>query len=403
MATKSSKKSDKMEISDSDEDIDIDIQRDDKKQQDSSNKNKKTNNKNSKKKSNKKNYKGNYSDKNKMWIEKYRPSGLNEIISHTSIITTISALVSKRKLPHLLFYGPPGTGKTTTILACARELNGSSWKSMTLELNASDERGIGIIRDRIKIFASTKQIFHQGFKLIILDEADAMTSSAQFALRRIIEKYTKNARFCLICNYVNKIIPALQSRCTKFRFAPLADDDIKNRLKYIASKENINLKEDGIKSILRLSNGDMRKCLNIMQSSHTSYNIVNEDSVYECTGKPKQSEIQNILNHLLNKDFKESYTRINNIMITNGLALSDIIDGIYKLMIRLKIDNIVLCKVLAELADLQYRLTVATNTKVQLGSLVAIFQVVRHTAFKEHKKKQMSPSQGNQSNQMNVE
>ncbi len=352
-------KSDKMEMSDSDEDIDL-IPPEKVSKKDKNKKNKRKNN-----------------NENKMWIEKYRPSTLSDIVSHTSLINTISQLVQLRKLPHLLFYGPPGTGKTTTILACARQLNGKQWKSMTLELNASDERGIGVIRDRVKIFASTKQIFTQGFKLIILDEADAMTSAAQFALRRIIEKYTKNTRFCLICNYVNKIIPALQSRCTKFRFAPLKEDDIKHRLTYISKAENVNITECGIKSILRLSNGDMRRCLNILQSAHTSYDKVNEDTVHETTAQPKDKDIQRILDNLLNKDFNDSFNTIyNRYMIENGLALNDIIIGIYQLIIRMKLDSVILCNVLAELADLEHRLTVSTNDKIQLASLVAIFQVI---------------------------
>merc|ERR1719295_2428526 len=329
-----------------------------------------------------------YNAENKMWVEKYRPATLDKIVSHHNIISTISQLVTARKLPHLLFYGPPGTGKTTTMLAAARGLNGKNWKSMTLELNASDDRGIDVVRNQIKVFASTKQIFSNGFKMIMLDEADAMTSSAQFALRRVIEKYTKNTRFCLICNYVNKIIPALQSRCTKFRFAPLREDDIKGRLWDIAKTEGVNLTDDGMKSILRLSGGDMRRCLNIMQSAHTAHNVVNEETVHECTGSPRDIDIKEILHFLLNKDFKAAFDGIRNKMDERGLALNDVISGIYQLVIRMKIDSMVLCKVLSQLADLEHRLTVATNEKIQLASLVAIFQVVRHEAFKLHRKKQ---------------
>merc|ERR1719295_1363247 len=330
-----------------------------------------------------------YNAENKMWVEKYRPATLDKIISHRSLLNTIAQLVEDRKLPHLLFYGPPGTGKTTTLLAAARQLNGKNWKSMTLELNASDDRGIDVVRDQIKVFASTKQIFsNNGFKMIMLDEADAMTSSAQFALRRVIEKYTKNTRFCLICNYVNKIIPALQSRCTKFRFAPLREDDIKGRLWDIAKTEGVNLTDDGMKSILRLSGGDMRRCLNIMQSAHTAHNVVNEETVHECTGSPRDIDIKEILHFLLNKDFKAAFDGIRNKMDERGLALNDVISGIYQLVIRMKIDSMVLCKVLSQLADLEHRLTVATNEKIQLASLVAIFQVVRHEAFKLHRKKQ---------------
>jgi len=329
-----------------------------------------------------------YNAENKMWVEKYRPQNLDNIISHTSLINTIAQLVEARKLPHLLFYGPPGTGKTTTLLAAARQLNGKNWKSMTLELNASDDRGIAVVRDQIKVFASTKQIFSNGFKMIMLDEADAMTSSAQFALRRVIEKYTKNTRFCLICNYVNKIIPALQSRCTKFRFAPLRDDDIKNRLWDIAKTEGVNLTEDGMKSILRLSGGDMRRCLNIMQSAHTAHDVVNEQTVHEVTGSPRDEDIKSILGFLLNKDFKAAFEGTRGVMEERGLALMDVIMGIYQLVMRMKIDALVLCKVLSRLADLEHRLTVATNERIQIASLVAIFQVVRHQSFELHRKKQ---------------
>jgi replication factor C subunit 3/5 len=196
------------------------------------------------------------------WIEKFRPKGLDEIISNEDIIATstifhfppsfprihvlsslsfflaVTRLIENNKLPNLLLYGPPGTGKTSTILACARKLNGPRFSSMVLELNASDERGIDVVREQIKDFASTRQIFSGGFKLVILDEADMMTKDAQFALRRVMEKYAKNTRFCLICNYVGKIIPALQSRCTRFRFSPLQPEHLKAKLRDIAASES---------------------------------------------------------------------------------------------------------------------------------------------------------------------
>jgi replication factor C subunit 3/5 len=177
------------------------------------------------------------------WVEKYRPEELSDVISHTDIINTIDKLIEKNNLPNLLFYGPPGTGKTSTILACARRVNGPKFQSMVLELNASDERGIEVVRQQIKNFASSQKLFTQGMKLIILDEADAMTQTAQFALRRVMEKYIKSTRFCLICNYINKIIPALQSRCTRFRFGPLEKSQIQNRLRNIASKEGVKLQD----------------------------------------------------------------------------------------------------------------------------------------------------------------
>lgn len=214
------------------------------------------------------------------WIEKYRPNTLDDLIAHTEIISTINRLVDANSLPHLLFYGPPGTGKTSTILACARRLYGNNLSSMVLELNASDDRGINVVRNQIKNFAGTRKLFSSGVKLVILDEADALTRTAQFALRRVIEKYVKNTRFCLICNYANKIIPAIQSRCTRFRFAPLEKFQMSGRLKEIANAENVNITDDGMESILNLCEGDMRKMLNILQSCHMAYPEVNQENVY---------------------------------------------------------------------------------------------------------------------------
>ncbi|GMI10300.1 hypothetical protein TrRE_jg11793 [Triparma retinervis] len=152
------------------------------------------------------------------WVEKYRPSSLTDLVAHEEIISVLTKLIESDKLPHLLLYGPPGTGKTSTIIAMAKKMYGEKkYKGMVLELNASDERGIDVVRNQIREFAGTRQLFSSGTKLILLDECDAMTSDAQFALRRIIEKYSTSTRFCLICNYVSKIIPALQSRCTRFR------------------------------------------------------------------------------------------------------------------------------------------------------------------------------------------
>ena len=165
---------------------------------------------------------------------------LEDLVAHEKIINIITTMIDSDNLPHLLLYGPPGTGKTSTIVAAAKRMYGASkYSSMTLELNASDARGINVVRNETKEFAGTQQLFSKGVKLIILDEADAMTSDAQFALRRVIEKYTKNARFCLICNYVSKIIPALQSRCTRFRFAPLHPQQIQGRLEEVAKAENV--------------------------------------------------------------------------------------------------------------------------------------------------------------------
>merc|ERR1712156_24659 len=246
------------------------------------------------------------------WVEKYRPNGLDELISHEDIITTIRTIISQDKLPHLLFYGPPGTGKTSTILACAKEIYPQKlFNSMVLELNASDDRGIGIVRGQILNFASTRTIFNSGYKLVILDEADAMTNDAQNALRRIIEKFTDNVRFCLIGNYLSKIIPALQSRCTRFRFGPLGKEQILPRLEHVCKEEKIDIDEEGKESLMRLAQGDMRKVLNILQSCNMAFGKVTEDNVYTCVGHPLRSDITNIANWALNEDFSTAYSQVS--------------------------------------------------------------------------------------------
>ncbi|XP_077291476.1 replication factor C subunit RfC3 [Arctopsyche grandis] len=313
------------------------------------------------------------------WVEKYRPATLDDLVSHEDIITTINKFIKEDQLPHLLFYGPPGTGKTSTILACARQIyTPQQFSSMVLELNASDDRGIGIVRGQILSFASTRTIFKAGFKLIILDEADAMTNDAQNALRRIIEKYTENVRFCIICNYLGKIIPAIQSRCTRFRFAPLQSSQIVPRVQDIIAKENIDVTEDGIKALLTLSGGDMRKILNTLQSTWMSHKKVTEDNVYSCVGHPLRSDISSIVNWLLNEDdFARCYQQIKDLKDSKGLALSDILTEIHTFVHRTELPSDVLIQLLSKMADLEQRLSVGCTENTQLVSLIAFFQQVR--------------------------
>ncbi|XP_035719196.1 replication factor C subunit 5-like isoform X2 [Vespa mandarinia] len=265
------------------------------------------------------------------WVEKYRPKKLEELISHEEILKTINKFIDENQLPHLLLYGPPGTGKTSTILACARKLyKPAQFNSMVLEMNASDDRGIGIVRGQILNFASTGTMYRSGFKLIILDEADAMTNDAQNALRRIIEKYTENVRFCIICNYLGKIIPALQSRCTKFRFGPLQSEQILPRLNDVIEQENLKVTDDGKQALMTLCGGDMRKVLNILQSTWLAFGSVTEETVYSCVGHPLPVDIKNIANWLLNESYELSYCKIQDLKIKKGLALQDILTELHQ-------------------------------------------------------------------------
>ncbi|CAH4028482.1 replication factor C subunit 5 [Pieris brassicae] len=313
------------------------------------------------------------------WVEKYRPSRLDDLVSHDDIVKTINQFMKENQLPHLLFYGPPGTGKTSTILACAKQMyTPQQFNSMVLELNASDDRGIGIVRGQILSFASTRTIFKAGPKLIILDEADAMTNDAQNALRRIIEKYTENVRFCIICNYLGKIIPALQSRCTRFRFAPLQQNQIVPRLQEIVEKEGVKISEDGIKALLTLSGGDMRKVLNTLQSTWLAYRDVTEDNVYTCVGHPLRSDINSILNWLLNEnDFATSFQHIQDLKIAKGLALGDILTEIHTIITRLKLPPELFISLLIKMADSEARLASGCSERIELAALIAAFAQAR--------------------------
>ena len=320
------------------------------------------------------------------WIEKHRPAKLSDLIAHEQIISTIDRLIDSGKLPHLLFYGPPGTGKTSTILACARKLYGKSFKAMVLELNASDERGIAVVRNQITSFAGTRKLFSSGVKLIILDEADALTKDSQAALRRVIEKYSKTTRFCLICNYVSKIIPAIQSRCTRFRFAPLRKDQMESKTKEIAQLEGVNLTEDGLDAILRLSEGDMRRMLNTMQAAHLAFDEVNETNVHLCLGQPLPKDVDIIFGHLMNSTVEVAFDAIRKMAVEKGLAMTDILTEIVKKYVQqgLALPSRVRTFLLEKLADVEHSLAGATSDKIQLGSIVGIFFIARQMLESQH-------------------
>ncbi|KAJ1438323.1 hypothetical protein B484DRAFT_412811 [Ochromonadaceae sp. CCMP2298] len=311
------------------------------------------------------------------WVEKYRPKSLGELIAHEEIIQILNKLIDSNKLPHLLFYGPPGTGKTSTAMACAKKMYGEHYSSMTLELNASDDRGIDVVRNQIKEFAGTKKLFSSGVKLIILDEADAMTSDAQAALRRVIEKYTSNTRFCMICNYVNKIIPALQSRCTKFRFAPLRAEQITSRLQIVIDAENVDCTEDGKNAVLSLAQGDLRRVLNLLQSASMAYDQVTEQAVYLTAGAAMPAVIEVIYTSLMNESFEMAYRSLLKNIVDFGYALCDIVTELSQLVAATELPDAVMAHLMDKMSNVEFRLANGVSEKLQIGAVVGAFTIAR--------------------------
>jgi replication factor C subunit 2/4 len=234
------------------------------------------------------------------WVEKYRPKCVDEVSHQGEVVNSLRKAIEQKSLPHLIFYGPPGTGKTSTILAAARELFGADYKSRVMELNASDERGIAVVRTKIKGFAqlavgstSAKAASSEAssastpppYKLIVLDEADSMTADAQSALRRTMETYSKVTRFCIICNYISRLIPPIASRCAKFRFKPLPQEAMVARLQQISTVEGVDISEEGLNELMTQSEGDMRRAIQMLQSLHQLHGArIEPQSVHDISG-----------------------------------------------------------------------------------------------------------------------
>lgn len=293
-------------------------------------------------------------------------------------MATVRKFVHEGKLPHLLFYGPPGTGKTSTITALAKEIYGPNYKSMVLELNASDDRGIDVVRNRIKDFASTMQIFSRGFKLIILDEADAMTAVAQNSLRRIIERYTKNTRFCILANYSHKLNPALLSRCTRFRFNPISEEAIRDRVQNVIQQEELNITPEAELALLSLSKGDMRRALNVLQACKAALenpeDQVDIDMIYECIGAPHPQDIEAVLDLVLKDDWTTCILTFDRYKKSKGLALVDLVLGFVEILSKYDLKPATRVKILKGLSDIEYGISKGGNDKIQTSAVVAVIK-----------------------------
>ena len=313
---------------------------------------------------------------NALWTEKYRPSDFSDIKGQKDIVKRVKAFVEQKNLPHLLFAGPAGVGKTSLSLVIAKKMFTDLWKQNFLELNASDERGIDIIRNKVKDFARTRAIGNVPFKIIYLDECDALTREAQQALRRTMENYSQTCRFILSCNYSSKIIEPIQSRCVVFRFKQLDKKDIFEIIENIAKEEKLKIDEKAKEALYEICEGDCRKLENILQSSGAIENHITEDLIHSMASIAKPKEIREVLELALKNKFIDARNKLLELMLAYGLAGIDVIKQIQKEIIDLNVDNKSKMILIEKCGEIEFRMTEGSDEFVQLEALLSQFSLV---------------------------
>lgn len=308
-----------------------------------------------------------------IWTEKYRPKEFHEVVGQDDIVKRIKSLTDSLNIPHLLFAGPAGTGKSTLALIIVKELFGKNWRENYLELNASDERGINVVREKVKNFARTKSLGNVAFKIIFLDEADALTPEAQQALRRTMENYSATCRFILSCNYSSKIIDPIQSRCAIFRFKLLEKKDIEKVIRKIEEGEKLQIGPESVEMLYEGSEGDCRRCINILQSTASISPIISTELVSTVISSAKPKDIKIVLGYAISGDFQKSREKLLDVMLKESISGQDVIKAIQKEIWNLPVEPELKVKLTEKTGEAEFRIVEGSDPFIQLQSLLASF------------------------------